>query len=240
MKNEKTSPLSTNNLLVVLLIAAAFGVGYLWNRVQTLEKGGTNQVAQNPSAPVEPTTPETMDIEKPDPKKDHWNGSEKAKFVMVEYTDYECPFCKQFHATPGKILEENKDFAHVIRNFPLSFHPKAQDSAEAVECAADQGGSAAYFKMGDAVFNAMPDLELSGLADLAAKNGLNKAKLQECIDSDKFSQKVKDQLAEGTKAGVRATPTTVLYNMSNGKTKVIEGALPYESVKQAVDEFIKG
>ena len=149
---ENKTPLSTNNMLVVLLIAAAFGVGYLWNRVQTLEKGGTNtlgtntQVAQDTTQPAQPTTPETMDVVKPDVNKDHWNGPKNAKIVMVEYGDFECPYCKQFHPTPKKILEEYKDVAHVMRNFPLSFHPKAQDSAEAVECAADQGGNTAYFK----------------------------------------------------------------------------------------------
>ena len=181
-----------------------------------------------------------MDIVKPDANKDHWQGPKDAKVVMVEYTDYECPFCNQFHPTPKRILGEYKNVAHVVRNFPLSFHPKAQDAAEAVECAADQRGNTAYFKFADAVFEAMPSLELSGLGDLAAKNGLNKAKLQQCLDSNKYEQKVKDQLAEGTKAGVRATPTTVLYNVATGKTRVIEGALPYESVKQTLDEFLKG
>lgn len=243
MKNEKQSAFSSNNILVALLVVAAAVGGYLYNRVQTLEKGGTpnTQVAQDTTAPAaEPTTPTTMDVVKPDAKKDHWEGPLDAKVVMVEYTDFQCPYCKSFYLTPGKIMEEFKDVSHVVRDFPLSFHEKAQKAAEAVECAAEQGGNASYFKFAHAVFEAMPDVALTELGDLAAKNGLNKAKLQTCIDSDKYAQNVKDDLAEGTKAGVRATPTTVLYNMKTGKTKVIEGALPYESVKPIVQEFLKG
>lgn len=243
MKNEKQSPISTNNILVVLLIVAAAAGGYMYNQLQTLKKGGapSAQVAQDTTAPAaEPTTPTSMDIAKPNPKEDRWRGPTDANIVMVEYTDYECPFCKSFHSTPASIMGEFKEIAHVVRNFPLSFHAKAQKAGEAVECASEQGGNASYFKMADAVFEAMPAVELTGLADLGAKAGLNKAKLQTCIDSGKFAQRVKDQLAEGTTAGVRATPTTVLYNMKTGKTKVIEGALPLESVKPIVEEFLKG
>ena len=242
MNNTKKGTLSTNNILVVLLIASAFGVGYLWNKVSMLEKG-TNTVTQNaPQAtqPVAPTARETMDITKPDPVKDHWLGAKNAEIVMVEYSDHECPFCKQHHATPVKIQEDYKNVAWVFRHFPLSFHPKAQKAGEATECAFDQKGNDGFWKMSNAIFEAMPALELSGLGDLAATNGLNKALLQKCLDSDKFAQKIKDQLAEGSKAGVQATPTTVLYNMKTGATKVIEGAGPFETVKTTLDAFIKG
>lgn len=240
--NKKIGTLSTNNILVVLLIASAFGVGYLWNKVSMLEKN-TNTTVQNAPAvtqPAVPTTRETMEITKPDPVKDHWLGPKNANIVMVEYSDHECPFCKQHHTTPVKIQEENKEVAWVFRHFPLSFHPKAQKAGEATECAADQNGNDGFWKLSNAIFEAMPTLELTGLGDLAAKNGLNKALLQKCLDSDKFAQKVKDQLAEGSKAGVQATPTTVLYNMKTGATKVIEGAVPFETYKATLDAFIKG
>ena len=69
--------------------------------------------------------------------------------------------------------------------------------------------------------------------------GANKTQLQDCIDSGKSEKIVKDDLNEGTQAGIQATPTGVIYDTKTGKSQVIEGALPYESLKQSLDEFIK-
>lgn len=232
-----------NNVTVALLIVAAFVIGYLWNKVQSLEKGGSGQTQQ--AANVTPaeqltTRPTKLKIKKPDPKVDHWTGNKNAQFVLVEYTDLECPFCKANEQTPPKLLKNfGNKLAHVHRNFPLSFHPKAQDSAEAVECAGELGGQEAFWNMRAAIFAAMPDMPLTDLPSIAAKQGVNKAKFKQCLDSNKYEQKVKDQLNEGSTAGVAATPTTVIYDMKSGNTSVIEGAVPYEQQKTQLEDFIR-
>lgn len=241
---------SKNNVLLIALIVLAFVAGSLWNRVNTLEKGGAAGTGSN-NAQVAgaqdtgagqqaPQAPTELKIAKPS-DKDHWKGNKKARYVLVEYSDYECPFCHSFKPTVDQVLKEYGDkVAFIYRDFPLSFHPKAQKSAEAAECAADQGGDTAYYKMHDAIFGAMPDMALTQLPDLAKGIGLDQAKFKNCLDNGDFEQEVKDDQAEGTKAAVAATPTTVIYDMQTGKQKVIEGALPYESVKASLDELIKG
>lgn len=223
--------------LVVLLIVISVFSGYLISRVQKLEKN-TDITAQTDNNPL-PTRPTKLNIVKPS-TTEHWRGSKDAEIVIVEYSDLECLFCKQERPVLSRILSENKDkIAGVFRHYPLSYHLKAQKSAEAVECAADQGGDDAFWKMTDAIYEKMPDLELSGLAGVATSIELDGSTLQTCIDSGKFTQKVKDQQAEGAKAGVQATPSNVVYNVATGKTLLIEGALPYDQFKTKLDAFIK-
>lgn len=235
MQPQKSGP---SMVLVLLLIAISFFTGFLYFKVQNLEKGGgtAQQLDQQQQQPPRPTE---LNIAKPT-TEEHWRGSKDAKFVLVEYSDLECPFCKSAHPTLQKLLSENEGkMAWVFRHYPLSFHPKAQKSAEAVECAAEQGGDDAFWKMTDAIYEKMPALELTGMADLATSVGLNGAALQTCMDSNKFAQKVKDQQAEGTKAGVQATPSNVVYNLTTGKNLLVEGALPYDQFKTQLDAFMK-
>jgi len=234
MQPQRSGP---SMVLVLLLIAISFFTGFLFFKVQSLEKGGgaAQQLGQQQQA----ARPTELKIAKPS-TSEHWRGSKDAKFVLVEYTDLECPFCKQAHPTLQKLLSENEGkMAWVLRHFPLSFHPKAQKSAEAVECAAEQGGDEAFWKMTDAIYEKMPDLELTGLAGVATSVGLDGSALQSCMDSGKFAQKIKDEQAEGAKAGVQATPSNVIYNLTTGKTLLVEGALPYDQFKTQLDAFIK-
>ena len=236
MQPQRSGP---SMVLVILLIAISFFTGFLFFKVQSLEKGGGAAQQLDQQQQQQPARPTELKITKPT-TSEYWRGSKDAKFVIVEYSDLECPFCKQAHPTLQKLFSENEGkVAWIFRHYPLSFHPKAQKSAEAVECAADQGGDDAFWKMTDAIYEKMPDLELSGLAGVATSIGLDGSTLQTCIDSGKFAQKVKDQQAEGAKAGVQATPSNVVYNVATGKTLLIEGALPYDQFKTKLDAFIK-
>ncbi len=225
-------------LLILLVVALTLFSGYLFMQVQTLKKQaaapGAGQQAGNQVAPTRPTS---LKVTKPN-SQDHWRGNTNARYVWVEYSDLECPFCKRIHPDLVKLTSENPDIAWVFRHYPLPFHPKAQKSAEAVECAQELGGTEAFWKMNDAIFEKMPDLELTQLSDVASEIGLDSAAFQQCVDSGKFANKVKSEQEEGTKAGVQATPTGVIYDMKTGKTKLVEGALPYESLKQELQSFI--
>jgi protein-disulfide isomerase len=226
-------------LLLLLIVALALFSAYLFSQVQSLKQsaangggtGGNNQAAV-------PTRPAELKIKKPD-SKDHWRGNKNARYVWVEYSDLECPFCKRIHPDLVKLMDENKDnVAWVFRHYPLPFHPKAQPSAEAVECATEQGGDEAFWKLNDAIYEKMPDIEVSAYPDLANELGLDGSALQQCIDAKKYENKIKDQQTEGTNAGVQATPTSVIYDMKTGKTKLIEGAVPYDSLKTELANFI--
>ena len=224
----------TQTLLVILLIIVSFFSGYLFFQLKSIQQGG--------AAPGQAQLPQqaaNVKAAKPSYENDHWRGSKDARLVWVEYSDLECPFCKSAHPNIAKLLEEYPGkIAWVYRHYPLSFHPKAQKSAEAVECAAEQGGNDAFWKMTDAIIEKMPELELSQLPQVAKEVGLNDAALKQCVDSGKYEKKVKDQLAQGTKEGVQATPTSVVFDVKSGKTQTVEGAVPFEQMKQAVDKAL--
>lgn len=225
-------------VLVVLLIILSFTSGYFWNRVKTLEKNQANVPLTNaPQQP--PTRPTEIKIERPS-DKDQWRGDKKARFVWVEYSDFECPFCKRIHPDLIKIMSEySGKLSWVYRHFPLEFHPKAKKTAEAVECANELGGIESFWSMNDAIFKEMPDMELTELSTIASNIGLDATAFQTCLDSNKYADQVKSESEEGQKAGIQATPTGVLYDMKTGKTQLVEGAVPYDSLKTTIENFIK-
>lgn len=232
-----------NIILIILVIALAFYSGYLWNKTKSLEnkqknlsQQANNDIQQKKQAPEEPD----YKIKKPSQKEDHWRGDKNARYVWVEYSDFECPYCKNIHSNLIKLTDQYKGkIAWVFRQFPLQGHPKAQKSAEATECANDLAGNDGFWKMANLIFEKMPVVELSDLPNLALQIGLNKNSFKNCLDSGKNEKKVKDQLSEGEGAGIQATPTSVIYDLKTGKSKTIRGALPSEALKKAVDEFMK-
>lgn len=244
---DKSQPTLINqNLIVILLILQFFFSAYLFFKLNTLAKGGVNvanaaaPAADNAAAPAAGGEPTQNLAAMPEvTEKDHIRGNRDADVILVEYSDLECPFCKTFHETMIQVREEYGDrVAWVYRHYPLSFHPKAQKSAEAVECAAEQGGDDAFWSMSDAIFERMPDIEVSAYADLANELGLNGAALQECMDSGKYAEKVKTDMDGGSLAGVSGTPGTIIVG-KNGKRDFIGGAYPLEEVKTKIDAVLK-
>ncbi len=171
---------------------------------------------------------------------DHIRGNKDAEITLVEFSDFQCPYCKRFHPTMQEIL---KDYAGqvrwVYRNFPLSFHRNAQKSAEAAECAGDQGK---FWEYADRLFtDGQSDgsgLDNSDLQKYAKDLGLDLNKFNNCVDSNKFADKIKADAASGRAAGVTGTPGTVLID-KNGNTQLITGALPYSQIKAKIDSALR-
>lgn len=235
-----------NNFSLILLIGISFVlgliVGSLWtekqlSKAQALNAG--NQIAQQPTAPSGPTEEQLKKMPKVT-KEDHILGNMNAKIVLVEYSDYECPFCNQFHPTIKKIKEEYGDkVAWVYRHYPLPFHPHAQKAAEASECVAKVGGNEAFWKFSDAAFTAMAtgtgDTVLSedGLKQLATQAGADGTKVMACVSSGEMAEKVKKHMTEGSVAGINGTPGTII--VAGDKYSLIPGALPYDQIKAQID-----
>lgn len=166
-------------------------------------------------------------------KTDHQKGNAKAKVVVIEYTDFECPYCLKNHATIKQLTSDyGNKILYVMRNFPLSFHPNAQKAAEAAECAGEQGK---FFEMADKIF-AANEKQTMGVdqwkADAKAL-GLRTNNFNDCLDSGQMAQKISDSQAGGAAAGVDGTPATFI----NGQ--LVSGALPLESFKQIIDPLLK-
>lgn len=164
---------------------------------------------------------------------DDWiRGDKDAKVTIVEYSDFQCPFCARFHPTMQQIMTEYAgEVRWVYRHFPLSFHPEAEPAAEAAECAGEQGK---FWEYGDKLIENQAVLGAATYAKIAADLGLNKGKFDTCLSSDRALAKIRAQAASGATAGVSGTPGSFVIG-SDGSIQEIRGALPFESVKAAVD-----
>ena len=241
-KNIENSNTNNSNLFVILLIILAFFTGYLFFKVQNLEKGKTAETNGKKEAAQEQQAQQPELNLKLVPKvtnKDHIRGNLNADILLVEYSDFECPFCKPFQLTMQQIMKDyGNKVAWIYRHYPLSFHTKAQGTAEASECVAEIAGNDAFWKFSDLVFERMPDLELSQLPDLVSELGYDVTKFNKCLNSQKYKNLVTKQLEEGTKAGIQGTPGTVIITKS-GKRDLIGGALPIDQVKAQIDALLK-
>lgn len=158
---------------------------------------------------------------------DHVKGDKNAKVTLVEYSDFQCPYCGAVNPTLEKVLTDYKGKVKLVfRHYPLSFHENAQKSAEASECASAQGK---FWEMHDKMFANQTSLTVDNLKTYAKDLGLDTTKFNKCLDDGTYAQKVKDSLAAGTNLGVQGTPATFV----NGT--LVSGAQPYESFKSAVD-----
>ncbi len=186
------------------------------------------------AAEVNDQPQEEMQLNPVEPIKDgeYVYGNKNANIQIIEYTDFECPFCSRHYETMKQIEEEYKDdVAIVVRHFPLSFHPEAQKAAEAVECAGEQGK---FWEMYTVAFeaNLAGNMGVDTWKAGAKKMGLNTSKFNSCLDDGKYAQKVADDQASGADAGVTGTPATFI----NGE--LISGALPVENFEQIIDSLL--
>lgn len=232
---------NTIGLVVVglVLFVAGFFLGKLWQENQSLKQGLNPGVAQAP-ADAGPTK-ETLNKAQAPQKDEHMIGATNPKVILVEYSDFECPFCNLFHPTTKKVIEAYpNDVALVYRHYPLSFHAFAQKAAETSECVTKVGGNDAFWKYADYIFGqqesgtAMSDALIT---ESIVKSGLSAAAVKTCVDSGEMTTKVNAQFSEGQAAGVQGTPGTIVFT-KDGAQELIGGALPFEQVKQVVEKYL--
>lgn len=180
-----------------------------------------------------------------DPARDHIYGNPSAKVSLIEYSDFECPFCKRFHATAKQLVDESDGTVNwVYRHFPLGFHnPAAQREAEATECAAELGGSEAFWDYAELVFEATPSngkgVPPGELVPLARKIGLDPDRFNSCLESGRYAERVREDFREGSSIGITGTPGNILRNNETGKVLSRSGARPIEHLRAAVAELLK-
>jgi protein-disulfide isomerase len=177
--------------------------------------------------------------------RDHIFGDPKAPVSLIEYSDYECPFCKRFHSTAQQIIDSYPGQVNwVYRHFPLAMHnPGAQKQAEAAECVAQIAGNDAFWKFTNAIYQRTlsngKGFPLTQLAPLAREIGVNDKGLQECIDSGKFAQRVQEDLDEGSQIGVTGTPASFLIQNATGEVILKVGAQPFDGFKPDIDRLLQ-
>ena len=157
----------------------------------------------------------------------HIRGNKNAPVKLVEYSDFQCPFCGRHYPTLKKILADYGDKVSLeYKHFPLGFHPNAKPAAEASECAAEQNK---FWEFHDKIFENQDQLSPTQLTAWAKEIGLNMTKFNQCVETHKYAAKVDAEEKEGQAKGVNGTPATFI----NGK--LVSGAQPYEALKQVID-----
>jgi len=175
----------------------------------------TEKTVQQPTKAGDATSAE---IRIPDiTSEDHILGNPEADFVIVEYSDIECPFCKDFHLSLHTIIDtygKEGDVAWVYRHFPIvSLHSKAQREAEATECVAELAGNTGFWNYLDKIFEITPSndgLPEGELSRIAQTLGLNKTTFEQCLNSGSYTNKVNAEVEDAKNAGGRGTPFSVI------------------------------
>jgi len=169
-------------------------------------------------------------------------GRNDAPVTIVEFSDYQCPFCQRFSATTLPELKkeyiETGKVRYVFRDFPLEMHAQARKAAEAAHCAGEQGK---YWEMHDVLFQNQKALAPPQLAEHARTVGVDGAKFDECLSSGRYAARVTRGVTDGAAAGVQGTPTVVV-----GKTKPgdvvegtpIRGAQPLETFRRIINRTL--
>jgi protein-disulfide isomerase len=177
-------------------------------------------------------TPVRMMLEPPRQQVSAANGPSKggsnAPILMIEFSDFQCPFCLRAHATVDQVLKTYGDkIKFVYRHYPLPTHPNAKPAAEASMCAADQGK---FWPYHDRLFEQPSKLGDTDLKQHAADLGLDAPKFNACVDSHKFRAVVEADTKDGEEAGVNGTPAFFI----NGR--MLSGAQPFDAFKRIIDE----
>lgn len=154
-------------------------------------------------------------------------GDKGADITIVEFSDYQCPFCKRVRPTIWKLMEDYKGkVKYVFMDFPLSFHRQAKKAHEAARCAGDQGK---YYDYNQKIFDNQSSLEVSALKKYAKDLKLDSKKFDQCLDSGKYAGLVDESVRKGVDAGVTGTPAFFINGI------MLSGAQPAQSFVEIIE-----
>lgn len=171
--------------------------------------------------------------------RDHVRGAKNAKVTLIEYSDFECPYCKRFHETLKQVMAEYQDRVKLVyRHWALSFHANAKKEAEATECAYELGGHDKFWQFANAIYERTQSggtgFALTDLPKLAVELGLNQARFETCLNGGKYGSFVDQSGQDAQTAGISGTPGIIIVD-ARGEKKIIKGALPLDMMKQVID-----
>lgn len=233
---------SINVYLVFTLVVFAFLLGMLTNKVIYLEKlakmPAPTPVPQAADQQVQAPPPAVVKVEN---GKLPLLGNKDAKVTIVEFSDFQCPFCKRYidetHSQINDTYIKTGKVKFAYRHYPLSFHANAAKAAEASECANEQGKFWNYhdllFDNQDTWASQEPAAAADSFTDYAGQLGLNTDQFRSCLDTGKSKAAVDADFVAGGEAQVDGTPTFFI----NGNRVV--GAVPFSDLQKVIDEELK-
>lgn len=212
-------------LQIILLVFIALKVNGLGGVAAVVAGDAPTPVA----APTPAPEPANVDMAKL-VDDDSVKGDADAPVTIVEFSDYECPFCARFYEQTYKQIKskyiDTGKVKLVYRDFPLSFHPQAQKAAEAAECAGEQGN---YYDMHDKLFEDGVAGGVSSFKAYAKEIGLDTAKFDSCLDNGDMASEVQKDFLDGQQAGIQGTPGFFVNGVP------ISGAQPFSVFEQIIE-----
>ncbi len=215
------------------------GIGAVQRDVQEIK--ALLQQGRAAAAPPSPVAPDSTEVSV---AHAFAKGGDNARLVLVEFSDFQCPFCGRHVKQTMPLIEREYvntgKLRYVLRNLPLeSIHPDAFRAAEAAECAGDQGR---YWQMHERLFANQQALGAADLVRYAQEAGADPAKFQQCLDAAPHTAKIRADLADAQAAGITGTPTFFI-GVADGPGRVkalrrIQGAHPYPVFKAAIDGLL--
>lgn len=201
--------------------------------------GPAQQQAVNTAGAVEDLDELAKNV-RPLAASDHVRGDASAPITMIEYSDFQCPYCGTFHPVMQRIMNEYAGRVKwVYRHLPLdSIHPEANPAALASECVADIAGNDAFWTMADSLIANQQALSRTLYEKLAAEVGVPADALNTCLDEARFQGRIDADITNALESGAKGTPFTVVF--APGKDPIpIPGAFPYEAVKSAIEAMLR-
>lgn len=240
MKEVKTKIQSHSKICITILVIISFllGVGYAKIEATRNNKQITHTIGQKIS-PLPTQNPNSI------PKIDNGHlpplGNRSAKVTIIEFSDFQCPFCKRFFDdTEEQLRSDYVNTNKVVvyyRQLPLSFHANAEKAAEAAECANDQNMFWNYhdllFKNQDLWANQIAKEANSSFIEYATQLGLNTQIFATCLNTNKDNNKIKKDTQVAAQNSINATPTFMI----NGH--ILVGARPYPELRTIIDNELK-
>lgn len=223
--------------LAIVLAGTAIS-GALFYTQYTPVENETIRIDSNPKAQRNEVTPERA-LALADPKRSENRfvfGNTDAKITIVEFSDFECPFCASVHPTLKTLVEESDgQVAWEYRHLPLSIHRNAAPAAIAAECVGEIGGNEAFWKFGDYLFANQTTLSGSLYISGASAIGIDEVRFSECLSRSDIADRIAKDSQVATTLGGGGTPFNVIV-YEDGTTRAIPGALPYEQFKALVQK----
>jgi protein-disulfide isomerase len=205
--------------------------------IRELLEGQRRDMLRAPAAPQAPDDRVSLPFD----RGGYSLGKSNAPLVMVEYTDYECPFCRQFHMNTFDQIRrtyiDSGKVMYVSRDFPLDMHKNAPRAAVAGRCAAEQGK---FWELRHAMIANADKLGAEQIVGYAKELKLDVAKFRPCMLSNRFKKSIDEDMDEGRSVGISGTPSFVIGRMVNGKLEGVRmvGAMPYINFAAKLDEML--
>ncbi|MCL4399796.1 DsbA family protein [Patescibacteria group bacterium] len=243
-EEKKETPVVAEKKKRDFLLPASILISALLISISLVYNAGKKSDAAQNTANLAGAAQNTAEITLPPiTSADHIEGNPNAPVKIIEYSDLECPFCKEFHSTLKALSGIYGDqVAIVYRHYPIpQLHPKAPHEAQAAECAFKLGGNNAFWSFIDQVFAITPSnngLDPAELPKIAGQIGLDVNEFNSCLSSDYGQALITQESQDAVTAGAQGTPYSIVVNNA-GKKYVINGALPLANVRSIIDQALK-